>query len=150
MNSDKAEVLSGLRQMDEYEFESFVARLWERQGWNTTVTSGARDYGIDIIAEKESPFNQKHLIQVKRYARGNKIGSPEVQQYSSLRQQKRNVDAVLIVTTSSFTEQAETVANGLNVKLIDSTHLFNIIRDSESEDILRDFEITNEQNDGSN
>lgn len=30
-------VLSCLQRMDDYEFEHFVAELWERQGWETDV-----------------------------------------------------------------------------------------------------------------
>ena len=103
MGMNRSEVLSQLRQMDEYEFEHLVSDLWEKRGWQTTVTSGSSDQGIDVIAEKSSPFSQKYLIQAKRYSEGNKIGSPAIQQYSSLRRQEDDVDAVVIVTTSSFT-----------------------------------------------
>lgn len=139
MDLNQQEFLSQLRQIDEYEFEHLVADVWEQQGWQTTVTSGSNDRGIDVIAEKGSPFRQKHLIQAKRYSAGNKIGSPDIQQYSSLRQQEDDVDAVVVVTTSSFTPEAERTAQDLNVKLIDGQELCDIIVDSNSQDIVYDF-----------
>jgi hypothetical protein len=138
MDLNQQELLSQLRQIDEYDFEHLVADVWGQQGWQTTVTSGSKDRGIDVIAEKSSPFRQKHLIQAKRYSAGNKISSPDIQQYSSLRQQEDDVDAVVVVTTSSFTPEAERTAQDLNVKLIDGEELCNIIVDSNSQDIVYD------------
>lgn len=80
MNVSRDEVLAQLRRMDEYEFEYLVAEVWERRGWETTVTTGSTDRGIDVIAQKSSPFSQKHLIQAKRYSEGSKIGGPDIQQ----------------------------------------------------------------------
>ncbi|MFB6145568.1 MAG: restriction endonuclease [Candidatus Nanohaloarchaea archaeon] len=71
-----------------------------------TVTRASNDRGIDIVAEKEQPYHQKVLIQTKRYSKGNKVGSKEVQQYYSLKDQEDNVDQVITVTTSSFTKSS--------------------------------------------
>ncbi|WP_192918508.1 restriction endonuclease [Salinigranum salinum] len=109
--------------MNGYEFEKAVADLFEQRGWETTVTNKSQDRGIDIIAERTDPFIEKMVIQAKKYALDNKIGSPDVQQYNSLRSQVDGTDKVIIVTTSSFTKQAKSVANDLNVKLIEGTTL---------------------------
>jgi len=139
MNLSQDELLSQLRGMDEYEFEELVADVWEQRGWQTTVTTGSSDRGIDVIAQKSSPFSQKHLIQAKRYSVGNKIGSPDIQQYSSLRRQESDVDAVVVVTTSSFTSQAKQTANDLNVKLIGGEELSQIILNLDSQSFLSDY-----------
>lgn len=139
MNQDKTRLLDGLRGIDEYEFERFIAELWEKQGWDTTVTQGSNDRGVDIIAETDTPFPQKHLIQAKRYAQGNKIGSPDVQQYSSLRQQESNADAVIVITTSSFTSQAVESGDILNVKLIDGDGLYTLIQEHNAEDVVGEY-----------
>lgn len=139
MNLSRNEVLSQLRQIDEYEFEHLVADIWGQRGWETTVTTGSSDRGIDVIAQKSSPFKQKQLIQAKRYSVDNKIGSPDIQQYSSLRQQENEVDAVVIVTTSSFTSQAQQTAKDLNVKLIDGNDLIEMISELDSLDSLSEF-----------
>lgn len=143
MNLSQNELLTQLRQMDEYEFEELVADVWEQRGWETTVTTGSNDRGIDVIAVKSNPFNQKHLIQAKRYSAGQKIGSPDIQQYDSLRRQGSDVDAVVIVTTSSFSSPAKQTANDLNVKLINGTELSRIILDNNPESVLPNYTVIN-------
>jgi len=139
MSLSNSKLISQLREMDEYEFEHFVADLWELNGWDTTVTSGSSDQGIDIIVEKSGLFPQKGFIQVKRYAKENKIGPSAVQQYSSLRHQKDNVDFIIILTTSSFTSGAKRTADELNIKLFDSSDLLNMISDGDSDSLLRQY-----------
>lgn len=139
MNLDRGELLSQLRQMDEYEFEHLIADVWDERGWEATVTSGSNDRGIDVIAQKSSPFSQKHLIQAKRHSAGNKIGSPDIQQYSSLRHQESGVDAIIVVTTSSFSNQAQKTADDLNVKLINGDNLCDIILNLSSQKFLSNY-----------
>lgn len=129
MNGKNKQFLSELQNMDEYEFEELVAGLWEKRGWSTTVTSASNDNGVDIIAEKHTPIHEKHLLQAKRYSSDNKVGSPDIQQYSSLKQQIENVDAVIVVTTSSFTSQAQQAARNLGVKTIDGDELISVINE---------------------
>jgi len=138
MSLSKSELVKQLQQMDEYEFENLIADLWETQGWDTAVTSKSSDQGIDVIAEKDGLVQEKMLIQAKRYSSTNKVGSPEIQQYDSLRRQKDNVDGVIIVTTSSFSPQAQKIAKKLNVKLINGNKLADLILNTDSE-ILSDY-----------
>jgi hypothetical protein len=120
-----------------------VANVWEQRGWETTVTTGSSDRGIDVIAEKSSPFKQKHVIQAKRFSAGNKIGGPDVRNYEALKRQESDVDAVVIVTTSSFTSQGQQIANDLNVKIIDGNELSKMIDTLDSNDFLSDYICTN-------
>lgn len=152
---NKQQIFQQLREMDPYDFEHFVADLWEARGWKTTVSQASVDQGIDIVATKESPFPQKQVIQAKRYARDNTIGSPKIQQYASLRQQVEGADATVIVTTSGFTRQAESIAKNLNVKLVDAesiyrllneTRCFNLVSKYSSVSIESEVEPTGTQN----
>lgn len=135
MAVDRGQVLGHLREMNEYDFERFIADLWERQGWDTTLTQGSNDGGIDVVAEKMSPFDQKHLIQAKKYGPNTTVRVREVREYSSLRG-REGADAVIVVTTGSFSRQALDEAERLNVKLIDSTGLLDIIHDEDATDLL--------------
>lgn len=150
MNLSRDELLSKLRKVDEYEFEHLVADVWEQRGWQTYVTSGSSDRGIDVVAKKNRPFGQKYLIQAKRYSAGNKIGSPDIQQYSSLRHQESEVDAVVVVTTSSFTTQAQQTANDLNVKLINGADLCDMILDLRSREFISKYIYIDEDEGESN
>lgn len=125
-----------LQEIDEYEFEYFVAELWERMGWETEVTQGTADKGIDVIATKHNPYEMKELIQAKRYSANSTVGSPDIQQYASLRHQESNVDTVVVVTTSTFSTQAEQIADDLNVKLIDGTALENLVTKYNCEELV--------------
>jgi len=83
--------------MDEYEFEEFVADIWAKRGWQTTVTSGSNDRGIDVIARKRAPFERKQRIRAERYAENNKTGSPDIQQCSGLKRQERGTTGTLVL-----------------------------------------------------
>lgn len=138
-SEDKQNVLKRLRTTDPYEFEHFVADLWEAQGWDATVSQASVDQGVDIIATKDSPFQQKQVIQAKRYAQDNTIGSPKVQQYSSLRQQVEGADAAVIVTTSNFSSQAESIAENLNVKLVDAEDIYALLQETGRFDLVSQY-----------
>lgn len=142
MDLSSKELLNKLQNMGEYKFEELIADLWEKFGWNTKVTSGSHDRGVDVVAERKWPVYQKHLIQVKRYSSNNTVGSQDIQQYSSLKQQKNRVDSVIIVTTSDFSKPAKEVADNLNVKTMNKDRLVNIIEkldfDKSLNDHLRD------------
>ncbi|MGB9930847.1 restriction endonuclease [Haloarcula amylolytica] len=140
MSADPTEgVKESLASIDPYQFEKFVAALWERRGWTTEVTSASKDAGIDVIIEKSSPFNQTQIIQAKRNASDNKVGSSDIQQYSSLKHQVPNADTVIVVTTSKFTSPAEQRAEELNVKLVDGSTLLKIIEGEDAYDLVREF-----------
>ena len=120
-------VLELLQEMDPYKFENLIARLWEQLGWDTTVTSGTKDKGIDIIAKKDKYISLKYVIQAKRFAKGNKIGSDMIRTYSTLKNQEDRVDAVIIASTSSYTDPAKQLGYDLNVKLIDGETLYQML-----------------------
>jgi len=124
---DPGRVRARLQNIDPYEFEDFVAELWEREGWDTTVSQDSNDMGLDVIAERTGVINQKHAIQAKCYAEGNKVGRPKVQQYYALKEQDTEADAAVVVTTSSFTQTAESWAAEHNVKLVDGNALAEMI-----------------------
>jgi len=118
-----------LEQIDPYQLEKLVAEIWEKQGYQTNVRNSSADRGIDVEATKEKPFNQRILIQVKRYKGENNIGSEEVRKYSTLKNQGSNSDMIVLVTTSDFTAPAEELAADLNVKIIDGDELSELVCD---------------------
>lgn len=130
-------VMKLLFQTDPLEFEQLFATLLEKWEWESHVTSGSNDRGVDVIAEKTVPFAQKYAIQVKQYSTDNRVGSPAIQQYSSLGNQETDIDGVIIATTSSFTADAEEVASDLGVKLIGGNDLIELFRTSKGQTTLK-------------
>jgi len=104
-------------------FETVVASIWSSMGWSTEVTASSRDKGIDIIATKSDIYNQKAVIQAKCYSENKKVGRPDIQQYSTLKKQIPDADTVIVVTSSSFTSDAQKLAEELNVKIINGSEL---------------------------
>lgn len=124
---EKEVLKNRLQRMDNYDFEHFVADLWEIQGWDTEVEQQSGDAEVDVRATRATPYPQKQLIQAKRYQSSTTVGGPDIQQYASLRSQEEGVDAVVIVTTSSFTRSAKERARDLNVKLVDGDKLVSMV-----------------------
>lgn len=139
MTLEKQEILRRLHHLDEYDFEHFVAKFWERRGWNTKVTTGSNDRGIDVIATRKTPYNEKEVIQAKRYRPENRVGSPELQQYASLSQQEQDADKVIVICTSGFTDSALSIAEDTNVKCIDGATLAGMVSDQDATDLVEKY-----------
>jgi hypothetical protein len=134
---------NALFQLSPNEFERFVAEVWGKKGWDSTVTRQSNDYGIDVLASRSDLYDEKAAIQAKCYSPSNKVGRPEIQQYDSIRRQDSEIDVVIVVTTSSFTGGAQQLANQLNVKLIDGEDLTSAVLESLSYE--RIFDLVGEQ-----
>lgn len=122
---NRTEFKSQIQQLSPYDFEDLIGEIWSELGWETEVTKGAQDRGIDVVAQRD---DETELIQVKRYAVDNKVGSNEVRKYATLYQQESDADSIALVTASTFTPQAEELASDLDVRAIDSDRLYNYIQ----------------------
>lgn len=139
----RAQFKRKVQSIDPARFEQFVADLWRARGWNTRVTNDGSDRGVDVIATKTEPFQQKQVIQAKRYSSDNPVGSPQIQQYASLRQQE-DADSVIVVTSGRFTEQAEKLARQLKVKLVDADSLYSIMESEELNTVVSEYISTDD------
>lgn len=138
--SSVSTVESRLQNIDPYEFEEFVADLWELQGWDATATQASNDQGVDVVAQKDDGIvNQKLAIQAKRYSEGNKIGRDDVQQYYSMKVQDADADAAVVVTTSSFTTPAEEWAAEHNIKLVDAADILTVLEEENAQSLLDEY-----------
>ena len=50
-------------------FEHFIGELWERKGWETTVSDAANDQGVDVRATKQSRPRTTHPTGTSRVSR---------------------------------------------------------------------------------
>lgn len=94
------------------EYEKYVAdRLAEKGFYNIRLTPSSGDYGVDILAEKGGV---KYAFQCKRYS--SPVGVKAVQEvYAGCR--KYCMEQPVVVTNSSFTPNAKTLADDLGVSL---------------------------------
>lgn len=137
---DIRDIESFLETLDPLKFEKLIAYIFEEAGWRTELTQGSGDKGIDVIARKRFPVKRKYLIQVKYYNKETTSVSPdEVQQYNSLKEQEPNVDQVLLITTSSYTLQAEELAEMLDIKILDRDdvlHMLNSLEEHRDQGVI--------------
>lgn len=105
--------------MPPQDFELFIARFFQDTGFLTEQIRHSGDYGVDVIATKEG---RRIAIQVKRYAKGNKVGVSDVNQAIG-GAKFYNCDHVIVITTSGFTQPARRLANEAGVELWDWNEL---------------------------
>jgi restriction system protein len=107
-----------MRLLPPRKFEELVAAILKNNGFDVTLTPETRDGGIDIIAVQKDVLGGDllHLVECKRYAAANKVGIGIVQRLAGVVDQHR-ANRGLIVTTSSFTEDAEEVRRTMPYKL---------------------------------
>ncbi|MCA9360114.1 restriction endonuclease [Candidatus Kaiserbacteria bacterium] len=109
--------------MDDYQFEHFVAFLYQNQGYKTQVTQKGNDGGIDIVMEK---LGKKIMVQVKHNAIGNKIGRVDLQKFVGA--YSHVVDMGYFVTSSSFNKNALEYAKGIpSLSLVNRADLGDMI-----------------------
>lgn len=113
--------------MSPYDFEKFIANLFNSFGYKTNITSKTGDYGIDVIAENNS---EKIAIQCKKYQEDNKVGNQTIQMLLGAMQLRGlKADKGIVITTSRFTRQAYKQAEDNNVELWDKNILHQKIKE---------------------
>lgn len=107
-----------------YQFEEFVSELFQKMGYKTKVTKKSGDFGADVIAEKE---NERIVIQVKKYAKGNNVNPEEIQRTLGA-MWKFKADKAIFVTTSDFTVRAKEVQKEAPIELWNNKILQEMVR----------------------
>lgn len=104
------------------EFEQQTAALCRRDGCTRVrVVGGAGDLAADVLAT--TPGGKRILIQCKRYAAHNKVGSDHVQRVNGTYRDIHHCDVAAIVTTSSYTADAIKLARRVGMRLYDAGDL---------------------------
>ncbi len=99
-----------MKSLDWRVFETLLADIITRFGYEVDLQQGTKDGGIDIFAiRKSSDFGeQRHLIQAKRWS--NRVGVEPVRELMFLHSHHK-VTKSCLATTSSFTKGAWELAN---------------------------------------
>ena len=114
-----------IKNMNGYEFESFIATILRKIGFVVEETSLSGDSGVDLIAYSEEPlYKGKYLIQCKHWE-GN-VGEPVVRDLYGV-VLSNNANKGILITNSFFTQQAKIFAEGKNIELINGNTLNELI-----------------------
>jgi len=121
------ELLEWLRGLKPWEFEKYVADLFTKSGYKTTVTGGSYDRGVDVVAEKDG---LKHYIQCKKY-KTSVVGVGELRDFYGAIADHLTQAKGYFITTNKFTLEAEKFAEDKPIELIDGYKLIKYIRMAE-------------------
>lgn len=126
--------ISEIDKMTGEQFEEYLILLFQRLGYSVDHFSKSHrgnEYGADLIITKDG---QKTVVQAKRYRLTEHVDNTAVEKLVAAKAMF-NCDHALVVTNSSFTENARYAANKLNVELWGRNELIK--------NILTTFKITN-------
>ena len=103
------------------EFEDYLYLQFEALGFQVSTTKVSSDYGADLILQKK---NAKIAVQAKRYQ--GKIGVKAIQEVIGS-MAYYEADKGLVVTNSTYTQNAEKLAHANDVILWDRDVLVRLI-----------------------
>jgi len=115
--------LSDVDSMDGIEFELYVGKLMRYQDFQIQVTRGSGDFGVDLVAERES---ERWAVQCKR--RKSPVSLEAVQEAVAGRDHY-HCNAAMVVTNSYFTQSAMELAQSTGCRLVDRDTLADWILD---------------------
>lgn len=107
-----------------YQFEEFIAQLFQQMGYSVMRTPGSGDFGADVIAKKK---DQTVLIECKKYSEGNSVTPKEVQRALGA-MWAHEADKAVFVTTSDFSIKAKQLEQGSPIELWNKTTLHQMVR----------------------
>ncbi len=112
---DSINSLSGI------DFEKVCKRLLENMGFEVETTKASGDGGIDLIAHNYQPMvSGRYIIQCKRYT--GSVGEPIIRDlYGVITSERANKG--ILITSGTFTKQAQTFAEDKPIELIDGIKL---------------------------
>ena len=142
-----SEILESLRDLPPLKFEEFIAALWERNGYKARTTRASGDGGVDVYATTTYPYNRKIAIQAKRYAAGQCVGVKDVRACAGITL-SGNIDEMVLVTTSDFSDTGRTAAEELNVKLVNGEMLAHIVTSWGAADLVESYAAETETSTG--
>ncbi|MBM5458841.1 restriction endonuclease [Pseudomonas sp. P66] len=101
------------------EFELLVGEALRRRGYSVQETGQqGPDGGFDLVARKD---NEDYLVQCKHW-RANRVGVPVVRELYGAMAAEGAVGGY-VVTSGTFTREAQDFASGRNLKLVDGVGL---------------------------
>lgn len=129
-----------LQLMNPREFEMFCGELLMLQGYDAVVTKATQDEGRDIIIYHQD--KSETFVECKLYnAELNSIISRPIAQklIGAIRHEEVMNDIKvkgIIMTTSRFTEEAKEYCLDMEIKMIDTDEILNIVQTLDIEKVL--------------
>lgn len=98
-------------------FEEVIAELFDRNGFEVTLTAASNDGGVDMYVVKQSGYGTLlYLVECKKYRPDRPVGVGIVRQLYGV-VEAHNATAGIVAATSHFTRGAQTLAEKLQYRL---------------------------------
>lgn len=107
------------------DFEPFCADLFRTLGWRAETTPPSRDGGFDL--RMISPEGETYIAECKCYSPRHHVGRPVVQKLHGANAVEQ-AHGMMLVTTSSFSQDAVDYAAQAGVELVDGSALVGLCR----------------------
>jgi restriction system protein len=134
----QAKSAGALNSMSWSEFEMLVGEAFRLQGYQVTEQGGAgADGGVDLVLRRGS---ETFLVQCKQW-KAFKVGVDVVRELYGV-MAASGAAGGFVITSGSFTADAQDFANGRNVKLVDGPKLFGLIQQAKASVPSRDAPVT--------
>jgi restriction system protein len=122
---DRQENLDTIKNISWKEFEELVGEAYRRKGYAVTECGGGgADGGIDLVLKKG---REKILVQYKHW-KLQKIGVKIIRELYGIIHADGATGGI-VITSGSFTQEAEDFAKGKPLELIDGTNLLILIKE---------------------
>lgn len=123
INAEKIRIynISQINSLSGVEFENYLKLLFEKMGYSVQTTKKSKDYGVDLIIEKN---RKQTIVQAKCYS--HTVGVSAVQEIISARNHY-GVYSAMVVSNQKFSKEAETLAVENKVMLAGKTELESLI-----------------------
>ena len=108
-------------QMTPDEFEDAVCKLFNAFGYNLSVTQRSKDGGIDLDGLGAGLGQTRVVVQCKRYS--SPVGVSVVRELFGVVSDDPEIAEGFLVTTSTFTQEAQAFARGKRITLVDGAEL---------------------------
>lgn len=121
-------VIVPVTSIDGHAFEALVERLLHSMRYQVSERTSGPDGGVDMVATSHDPIaGGTYIVQCKRWT--SPVGEPVVRDLLGTVTSRRATKGILI-TTSTFTRQASSFAEGNNITLIDGDQLGTLISEN--------------------
>ena len=113
--------MAAIDAMDGYQFEKTCAELFRSYGYDVEVTKKARDQGADLIVSDDE---DRTVVQTKRQQ--TPVGNWAVQEVVAAKALYK-ANRAIVITNSSYTPQAVSLAHANDVELLDRGDLASLL-----------------------
>lgn len=124
--------MTAVPDLDESTFPGFVADLWERQGWRTSVREID---GESYVAAVDEAAGERGLIWAKSGSTGARVDADGVAEFAEFCREN-GVDDAAVLTLGSFTEDGERAAEKFGIESLDGEGLVDVVERHDLTDLV--------------